>query len=410
MPPPTVPEASRSPHPMPPTVPEASLELVVPRPSTSGKFRWFLLALGLIGVVAVLGGIKVMQIRTMMAAGGSFAPPPEAVTSAKAELSDWEGIQGAAGTLVAVRAVTVSAEIPGLVRQISYESGAAVKKGEVLVKLDTSTEEAQLVGASADAALAKSKLARAKALFQKGGITQAEFDDAEGRAATTASTVATLEATIAKKTVRAPFDGRIAIRQVELGQVVSPGTPIGSLQSVTPIYVDFWLPQQALADLKPGRKVRMTTDTFGGRVWNGEVSVVNPEVDLSTRNVRVRGTLPNEDGRLEPGMFVDVQVLSDTPNRVVTIPATAVLYAPFGDSVFTLEPGKDASGKANLTAQRKFVRLGERRGDFVAVTSGLNGGETVVSTGAFKLRNGSSVIENNSLAPTSQLNPAPTEK
>jgi membrane fusion protein (multidrug efflux system) len=243
--------------------------------------------------------------------------------------------------------------------------------------------------------------------------------------------VAGLQATIAKKTIRAPFDGRIAIRQVELGQVVSPGTPIASLQSIDPIYAEFWLPQQALADLKEGQQVQVRTDTFPGQRWEGRVTTINPEVDVATRNVRVRATLPNGDARLRPGMFANVEVVSAERRPVLLIPATAVLFAPYGDSVYVLEQARPAEAKAGaapaeapkaeqgaaagppaasapgLVARQRFVRLGERRGDLVAVASGLAAGETVVSSGAFKLRNGMAVVVRNDLAPDAQLAPKP---
>jgi membrane fusion protein (multidrug efflux system) len=238
---------------------------------------------------------------------------------------------------------------------------------------------------------------------------QADLDAAEARAKRADATVANLRATIAKKTIRAPFDGRIAIRQVELGQVVSPGSPIASLQSVTPIHADFWLPQQALARLAPDQRARLRADTFPDDEWDGQVTTVNPEVDPATRNVRVRATFPNADGRLRPGMFANVEVLSDEKRPVLTIPATSVIFAPYGDSVFAVEERKDEAGKVTTVVRQKFVRTGERRGDIVAVVSGLAKGETVVSSGAFKLRNGAAVAVNNQLAPEAQLHPAPTE-
>jgi membrane fusion protein (multidrug efflux system) len=196
--------------------------------------------------------------------------------------------------------------------------------------------------------------------------------------------------------------------------VLSPGTPVASLQSVSPIYVDFWLPQQALADLQPGQRTRVRIDTFPDSQWEGELSVINPEVDVATRNVRMRATVPNQDGRLRPGMFANVDVLSPDKRDALIIPATAVLFAPYGDSVFALEEAKQAQGQGQgqpgLVARQRFVRLGERRGDFVAVASGLKAGETVVSAGAFKLRNGASVVVNNALAPGAELTPRPVDQ
>jgi membrane fusion protein, multidrug efflux system len=369
--------------------------------------QWVVFAVGLVVVVGLLVGIKAGQIVTMVKAGETMVPPPEAVTSAQVEASEWESVRAAIGSLTALQGVTLAAELPGTVREIGFESGTSVKRGAILVRLDTSAEEAQLASAKADAALARLNHERAKRLRQGEANSQAELDAAEARAASNDATVRNLEAIIAKKTIRAPFDGRIGIRQVELGQVVAPGTPIASLQSVTPIRADFWLPQQALADVKLGLRARLRTDTFPGQEWEGEVTTVNPEVDPSTRNVRFRATFQNADGRLRPGMFANVQVLSDEKRQVVTVPATAVIFQPYGDSVFTLEEAKDKAGNKTTIARQKFIRTGERRGDLVAIADGLKAGETVVSSGAFKLRNGAAVKVDNTLAPRAELRPKP---
>ena len=376
----------------------------------SGKKPWIAVAVGLVVVVGLLVGVKAGQIVTMVHAGDSFAPPPESVSAARVEQAEWQATRGAVGSVVADRGVTLGAELPGLVREVLFESGASVKKGQVLVRLDTSTEEAQLAAASADAALAGLNLERVRTLRASESVPQAELDAAEARAKAASAQVASLKATIAKKTIRAPFDGRISIRQVELGQVVSPGTAIGSLQSVTPIHADFWVPQQALADLERGQKVRLRTDAWPDATWEGEVTTVNPEVDVATRNVRVRATVRNEDGRLRPGMFANVEVLSDEHRPVLVIPATAVVFAPYGDSVFAIEQKKDEkTGRTAAVARQKFVRLGDRRGDFVAVASGLAPGETIVSTGAFKLRNGMAVAVADAAGPGAKLAPKPTD-
>jgi membrane fusion protein (multidrug efflux system) len=376
---------------------------------SNGK-QWVVVVAALVVAVVALAGTKAGQIVSMVRAGESFVPPPQAVTSAQVEQVEWEPTTPAVGSLVAVRGVVLAAELPGTVRQIAFESGTSVHRGDLLVKLDTSAEEAQLASAAAEASLARLSLDRARRLREGQANAQADLDAAEARAAQADAAVANLKAVIAKKTIRAPFDGRIAIRQVELGQVVSPGTAIASLQSVSPIHADFWLPQQALAKLRAGERVRARTDTFPEDEWDGEVTTVNPEVDPATRNVRVRATFPNGDGRLRPGMFVKVDVLSSERRQVLTIPATAVIFAPYGDSVFALEQKKDAAGKDAYVARQKFVRTGERRGDVVAVLSGLSAGDTVVSSGAFKLRNGTSVVVNNALAPHAQLEPTPTNE
>jgi membrane fusion protein, multidrug efflux system len=380
-----------------------------PRRSRSKIAIWIVAIVGILVVIGVLVGIKAGQIKTMIDTGKSFTIPPESVTSATAEVTEWEGTRSAVGTLVAYRAVTMSAEIGGAVRQIAFDSGQAVKKGALLVKLDTSTEEAQLASARAEAALAKTTLLRARTLRQSEANTQADLDAADAKVKQTDAAVQQLEATIAKKTIRAPFDGRLAIRQVELGQVVAPGTAIASLQSVTPIHADFWLPQQALADVKVGQKTRVHVDIYPKAQWDGRITTVNPEVDPATRNVRVRATFENPDGRLKPGMFASVEVLSNERHKVVVVPATAVIFAPYGDSVYVIEQ-KSENGKTSQVVRQKFVRVGDRRGDFVSVSDGLSGGEQVVSSGAFKLRNGMAVVVNNTLAPPAKLAPNPQDR
>lgn len=378
-----------------------------PPPRVSRLKRWLIGVVLLLAVFAGLAAVKAGQIVSMIKAGETFVPPPESVTSAQAESFGWQGTRSAVGTVLALRGVTLSAELPGVVNDIRFENGASVKKGQVLIQLDTSSEQAQLAGAEADAELARLTRERAEKLNAQGANTQSDLDAVRARALQSSATVAHLKSLIAKKTIRAPFDGRIGIRQVELGQLVSPGNPIASLQSSTPALVEFQLPQQALAQVKQGQKVRLRVDVFPGESWEGELTTINPEVELSSRNVRMRATVPNADGRLLPGMFASVEVLSDASEQVVAIPATAVLFAPYGDSVFTLSEGKDAAGKAALLARQQFVRLGERRGDYVAVTSGLKPGQTVVSSGVFKLKNGAAVVVNNALAPPVEAAPQP---
>src|SRR5882672_3146141 len=252
----------------------------------SKRRMWLFAIAALLGVVVILAGIKAAQIGTMIKAGKSFAMPPESVTSAKVAAEEWQGSRGAVGTLVAVRSVTLSSEVTGMVREINFDNGAFVRRGDPLVKLDVSTEQAQLAAARADADLARATLARAKSLRETKTNSPADLDAAEARFKQTNANVATLEATIAKKTIRAPFDGRIAIRQVELGQVLSPGTAISSLSSIHPIYAEFWMPQQALSELNVGMQVRLRTDVFPKSSWEGALTTINPQVDVATRNVR----------------------------------------------------------------------------------------------------------------------------
>jgi membrane fusion protein, multidrug efflux system len=371
---------------------------------------WIAVIGGLLLLLLGLGGVKAAQFGKMGAAGKAFAPPPESVTTAEVQATTWQPSRAAIGSLVAVRSVTLSAELPGAVRAIGFDSGTSVRQGALLVQLDTSTEEAQLAAAQADAALARLNAERARSLREGGANAPSDLDTAEARLKQADAVVAGLQATIAKKTIRAPFDGRISIRLVELGQVLSPGTPIATLQSVDPIYAEFSLPQQALADVKLGQATRVHTDTFPGAEWAGRVSTINSEVDTATRNVRLRASVPNADGRLRPGMFVNVEVVSGEERPVLVIPATAVLFEPYGDSVYLVDQRKGEDGKETPVAKQQFVRLGERRGDLVAVASGLSAGQSVVASGAFKLRQGMALAVKRDLAPDSRLTPTPPER
>jgi membrane fusion protein (multidrug efflux system) len=375
---------------------------------------WIVSILGIVVVLVSLVGIKVGQIRAMVQAGAAFVPPPESVTSAKVQSSVWQTRRSAIGTLVAVHDAVLGAELPGLIREVAFTSGSEVRRGAVMIKLDTTNEEAQLAAAKADMELAMANLHRAQTLRKGQANTPADLEIAEARAKQTQATVANIAATIAKKTIRAPFDGRVAIKQVERGQVVSPGTVVATLQSVDPIYAEFQLPQQALADLKVGQATTMHVDSFPGRIWKGTISTLNSQVDPATRNIRVRATFANKDGLLRPGLFTNIEVNASDERQVLVIPTTSVVYAPYGDTVFVLDKPKDvqADGKQGppaLEAQPRFVRLGEKRGDLVAIVSGLNEGETVVSNGAFKLRKGARVVLNNDLAPPVELDPKPAD-
>lgn len=363
---------------------------------------------GLLCLVGALAGLKLLQFQTMAAQGAKFAPPPETVTTAEVKLDRWQPTLTAIGSVAAVQGVTVSAETSGTVKAIAFESGATVRAGDVLVELDTAIEQAQLRSAIASADLARANLERARDLRARNLVSAADFDAAEAQAKQTLAQVDNLRAVLAKKTVRTPFAGRLGIRQVNLGQFLDNGAAIVSLQSLDPVYVDFALPQRYLAQLRAGMTVRVATDAFPRQTFAGQLTAISPEVDSVTRNVRLQATLANPQGRLQPGMYVEVTVELPDTEPVLMIPATAVLYAPYGDSVFVLEEKKDEkTGKAGQMLNQKFVRLGPARGDFVVVASGLEAGQTVASTGVFKLRNGMSVVVDNTLAPQPQLAPKP---
>lgn len=372
------------------------------------KKKSIFIAIGVVVLlVAVLGGIKASQIGAMIAAGESFEPPPQAVTTAEVREVQWSAELTAVGTLVAVQGVTVSTEVPGTVKAIRFDSGDMVDEGDLLVRLDTSIERAELAAAMATAQLANAELRRRRNLPPAGAVSQADLDAAAARATEAAAAVANVRAVIAKKTIRAPFGGRLGIRKIDLGEVLQPGTPIVSLQSADPIYAEFSLPQQALSRIDEGHAVSISTDAFPNDTWRGVVDVVDVEVDRDTRNFTVRAVVENPDGRLRPGMFVDVRVLGPQLRDLLVIPASAVLFAPYGDSVYVTKEEVDEGGDTRTTVEQVFVRLGERRGDLVVVTSGLNTGNEVVSTGAFKLQNGTSILVRNDLAPDAKSDPNP---
>jgi membrane fusion protein, multidrug efflux system len=361
----------------------------------------------LIVLVAFLGGIKFLQIERMTAQARQ-SPPPEIVTTAVVHKETWESLLTAVGSLQAVQGVTVTAELTGKLVSIAFMPGTRVRAGDLLVKQDTSTEEAQLRAAEAEAELAKINLERRRELLGRNIISKSEYDNAETQYKQTMAQTDNIRTIIAKKTIRAPFAGRLGIRLVNLGQVLNEGQAIVSLQSLDPIFVDFLLPQQELSRIRPGLTVRVTTDGFVDQVIDGKITAINPQVDTATRNIRIQATVANPQENLRPGMFVKVAVVLPTPNEVLAIPATAVLYAPYSDSVFLVEDKKnEGSGQPVRVVRQQFTRLGEKRGDFVSVLSGLKEGETVVSTGVFKYRNGQEVTVDNTLAPEFKLRPKP---
>ncbi len=358
-----------------------------------------------IGVLVVLlVGIKTIQINAMIAQAKKMVPPPTTVTSAAVHGESWQTTLTSVGTLNAVQGVTIGAELAGKVVAIEFESGSRVEKGTVLLRQDTSSEEAQLPGALAQVDLTRTNLERMKKLYEKNLIALADRDNAVASARQAEAQAETIRATIAKKTIRAPFSGYLGIRQVNLGQILREGDPIVALQSLDPIYVDFSLPQQQLAQVRLGLSIQVTSDVLPGVTLPGRITAINPLVDADTRQIRMRATVPNRGARLRPGMFVNVDVGLRTSQKVLSIPATAVLYAPYGNSVFIIEDSGDKKGKV---LRQQVVRLGQTRGDFIAVTDGLKGGETIVSTGVFKMRNGQPVVVDNALSPSFKEQPTP---
>ena len=349
-----------------------------------------------------------MQIRKMMAM--PMVMPPTTVSSVEVKQEDWPPIFSSIGTVSAVQGATVSAELAGTVAEIKFENGGVAKKGDVLMRLDASSEEAQMKSSEADLDLARSDLARARDLAARNVVSKAELDAAESKFKQKEGVVNNMRSMIAKKEVLAPFDGQLGIRQVNVGQMITAGQQVVSLQALDPLYVDFALPQQDLPKLSPGLDVRIHTDVVAGRDFPGKLTALNSAVDPVTRNVTLQATIENKDHALRPGMFAKIDVLLPDKQKTLVVPGTAVSYAPYGDSVFVIEKKKDEkTGKESQVLRQQFVRIGEARGDFVSITKGLEDGQQIVSTGVFKLRNGMAVVINNDLAPKPQLNPKPTD-
>ncbi len=364
----------------------------------------------LVVLLGALASWKLSQFKAMGRAGAASAPPPEAVTAMEVRQEKWPQGLTAVGSLAAYEGTIVTIESSGIVTEIAFEAGSRVRAGDVLVRFDTSVLEPQLQAAEARAALARLNAVRARDLFARQTTSQAELDAAEAQLKQTDAEVNAIKAAIAQKVIRAPFAGRLGIRQVNLGQFIDRGNPIVSLQALDPVYVNFALPQQRLAQIAPGMTVQAVCDAAPGEVVEGKVTAINPEVDTTTRNVRVQATLPNAAERLRPGMFANVTVVLPGEEDVLAIPAAAVLSAPYGDSVFVVEERKDEkTGAPHQVARQQFVRLGRSRGDFVVVVSGLKPHDVVVTTGAFKLRNGMAVSVDNKLAPEFSLAPKPAD-
>lgn len=367
------------------------------------------LTLTIIGLAILIGiptVIKMQQFQAMAAMQMSM--PPEIVTADQVRKQIWPNELSVTGSLVAVQGVTMSAELGGKITEIAFKSGQRVKAGDLLVRLDTTAEEAQLRSAEAAAKLAKINLDRNRGLRANKTVSQSELDSSEANFKQTTAQVENVRATIAKKTMRAPFAGQLGLRQVNLGQIIEQGTPVVTLQTINPIYADFSLPQQQFSKIEVGNEVRINTDAAPDKTFSGKIIAVNPEIDQITRSVRVRSTLINEGELLRPGMFANVEVVLPQVNEVLAIPATSVLYAPYGDTVFVIDSKKDeTSGEEQQILRQQIIRLGETRGDYVAVTKGLKEGESVVTSGVFKLRPNMAVTIDNTLALDARLDPQP---
>ncbi len=366
-------------------------------------------AIGLLAAILIfVVGIKALQIGKMMSSPKML--PVTTVTSAAVKEEDWAPRLSAVGSVSAAQGAVVSTELGGTVGEIRFENGAQAKKGDVLVRLDVSQEEALLRSAQAEAELARTDLERARDLVSKKVISKAEIDAAESKFNRLNAIVDQMRSNIAKKTIVAPFDGELGIRQVNVGQMINAGQQVVALTSLDRVYVDFALPEQNVSKLTKDLEVSVRADALPGREFKGKLTAINSMVDPITRNVPLQATLENPDHALRPGMFAKVDVMLPETKKTIVIPGSAVSYAPYGDSVFVIEKQKDPkSGRESLVLRQQFVRIGEVRGDFVAVKQGLKPGQEVVGTGVFKLRNGMAVTINNDLAPKPELNPLPAD-
>ena len=360
-------------------------------------------------VIALLGFVKFRQIQTAMAQGASFQPPPEAVTTLVAQTEHWPATLSAIGTVAAVQGVTVSADLPGAVARVAFESGRSVRKGDVLAELDTRQERAQVAAIEAQQELARLNYNRLKGLLADRVISQAEFDRAAADQKETDARLGEVHATIERKTIRAPFDGVLGIRQVNLGQYLAAGEAVVPLQSLHPIYVNFGVPQQDIAQIRVGHRVQITERDAAGVEFSGRVTALDAIVNQATRNVQVQATLPNTTGQLRPGMFVQAELMLGASRSVIALPASAINYAPFGDSVFVVTELKGPTGASYRGVRQQFVKLGGGRGDQVAIVSGVTAGDEIVTSGVFKLRNGAAVVVNNKVQPSNKSKPKPED-
>ena len=391
---------------------------------------WFRMVVMLIGVTVLIGAIvgwNTFTAAQMKASMGSGGIPPATVSTTVARAQDWHENLGAVGTLRAFRGVDVSTEIAGLVSKVNFASGRDVESGTVLLELTSDVERAQLEALKVAAELAKTTLARDREQFTVQAVSQATIDNDEADLRSKTAQMTQQQATLEKKTIRAPFGGRLGISTVAPGQYLNAGDKIVPLQAIDPIYVDFYLPQQQISQVKRGQEVTVTSDAWPGREFNGKISAVNSTIDPSTRNIQVEATISNPQRDLLPGMYTKVNIQTGSTQRFITLPQSAILHNPYGEAIYLAQPATAASagtaGKPavapqgakagatapELVASQVFVTLGPTRGDQVAIVKGIEEGATVVTSGQMKLRNGTPLVVNNAVTPRSDPNPKPQE-
>jgi membrane fusion protein (multidrug efflux system) len=371
--------------------------------------RMILMLVVLATLIGGLGFAKFKQVEAAIAQGASFQLPATAVTTVVAQKETWPSTLSVIGTATAIQGVTVSADLPGTIDKIHFESGQWVKEGDILVELDTRQEKAQLASLEAQRDLAGINFGRAQELVKAGVISRSEYDNATAQQKATEAQVGDIRAAIARKTIRAPFSGLLGIRQVSLGQYLAAGQAIVPLQSLSPIYVNFGVPQQDTPKVVPGHVLRVTNGDLPGMAFTGRITALDSVISEQTRNIQVQAVVTNKDNKLRPGMFVQVELPLGQPRQIVPLPASAINYAPYGDSVFIVSEMKDAKGNTYRGVRQQVVKVEGSRGDQVAITSGLNPGDEVVSSGVFRLRNGAPVQVNNTVKPANSASPKPED-
>ncbi len=366
----------------------------------------FFTLVGLLLLIFLIAWVKYAQIKTLIDMGETMVEPPSTISSASVKRYQWESTLSAIGSLEAAKGLEITADLSGRITKINFDAGTEVKAGDLLVEQDTSTEKAQLRAASSTVALEKNNFDRVTQLYRRKVASKSEYDSAESAYQSARADADNIRAAIEKKTIRAPFDGRLGIRLVNLGQSIAAGEPVVSLQATNQMFVNFFLPQQDVPRLEKGLAIRLTSDAVPSKTFEGSINAINPEIDSATRSVEIQAILANPEGQLLPGMFASIDVLLPNPSDVLIIPITAVQYATYGDSVFVIEEKQNNENTDALVVRQQFIRLGETRGDYVVVTKGLSEGENIASAGVFKLRNGAPVTINNNVVPEFALEPS----
>ncbi|AUT61219.1 efflux RND transporter periplasmic adaptor subunit [Paraburkholderia terrae] len=379
------------------------------RPMTKRMIIMLICVGVLLGALVGFNLFKAHMIRKFMA---SNAAPAATVTSAVARYQSWQPQLSAVGSLRAVRGVDVTTEVPGLVREIPFNSGQEVKAGQVLLRLNDDSDRALLASLQASAELAQTVYKRDKAQYDIQAIAKAQLDADAADLKSKRAQVDQQAALVEKKTIRAPFAGRVGITTVNPGQYINPGDAIVTLQAIDPIYADFYLPQQQLGQLQVGQTVVVDTNAYNSRTFDGKIRSINPRVDNTTRNVQIEATVDNRERKLLPGMYANVKIDAGSEERYLTLPQTAITYNPYGATVFVVKPGehKDAHGKVMPIAQQVFITPGPTRGDQVAILKGIGEGTQVVTSGQLKLKNGTPLVIDNRVLPSDSPNPTPQEQ